>query len=187
MESKARILNVFPSKGKFILQLEIEPRDVTALLEKDLRLTLKQWHERRSLNANAYFHVLVGKIAEAVGQSNAYIKNDLIRKYGQYEYIDDKILVYITNAPPEYMYEREEVHTALHSTKVVSGVNQYTYLILRGTHSYNTQEMSRLIDGAVNEARELGIETMSPAELERMKATWNPSLSTEKKDSVISA
>jgi hypothetical protein len=32
--------------------------------------------------------------------------------------------------------------------------------------------MSRLIDGTVNEAKELGIETLTPAELERMKASW---------------
>ena len=32
--------------------------------------------------------------------------------------------------------------------------------------------MSVLIDGTVAEARELGIETMTPDQLERMKAAW---------------
>ena len=36
----------------------------------------------------------------------------------------------------------------------------------------NTQEMSRLIDGTVSQAKELGIETATPEELERMKNEW---------------
>ena len=43
---------------------------------------------------------------------------------------------------------------------------------LRGSHTYNTAEMARLIDGTVDEAKALGIETLTPAELERMKSTW---------------
>jgi hypothetical protein len=33
--------------------------------------------------------------------------------------------------------------------------------------------MSRLIDGTVFEAKELGIETLTPNELERMKNEWS--------------
>jgi hypothetical protein len=43
---------------------------------------------------------------------------------------------------------------------------------LRGSHTYNTAEMSRLIDAAVEEAKELGVETMTPEQLEKMKAAW---------------
>jgi hypothetical protein len=43
---------------------------------------------------------------------------------------------------------------------------------LRGSHTYDTKEMSRLIDGVVEAAKELGIETLTPEQLERMKAAW---------------
>ena len=41
-----------------------------------------------------------------------------------------------------------------------------------GSSTYNTAEMARFIDGIVSEARWLGIETMTPAEIERMKTAW---------------
>jgi hypothetical protein len=44
--------------------------------------------------------------------------------------------------------------------------------VMRGSHTYDTREMSRLIDGTVEEAKELGIETLTPEQLERMKASW---------------
>ena len=46
------------------------------------------------------------------------------------------------------------------------------YLLLRGSHTYNTAEMSSLIDGTVQDAKEQGIETATPDELERMKQQW---------------
>ena len=46
------------------------------------------------------------------------------------------------------------------------------YLLLRGSHTYNTEEMSILIDGTVQDAKEQGIETATPDELERMKQQW---------------
>ena len=45
-------------------------------------------------------------------------------------------------------------------------------LMLRGSSDYNTYEMSKLIDGCVQEAKYLGIETLTPEELERMKVIW---------------
>ena len=41
-----------------------------------------------------------------------------------------------------------------------------------GSSGYNTEEMARLIDHTVDEAQALGIETMTPDELEHMKQTW---------------
>lgn len=38
-----------------------------------------------------------------------------------------------------------------------------------GSHTYNTKEMSRLIDGVVTRCKELDIETLPPDELKRMK------------------
>ena len=36
----------------------------------------------------------------------------------------------------------------------------------------DSKQMSELIDGTVSEADELGIETRTPDEIERMKALW---------------
>ena len=47
------------------------------------------------------------------------------------------------------------------------------YKVYRGSHTYDTKEMSALIDGTVADAKELGIETATPNELMRMKQEWN--------------
>ena len=48
------------------------------------------------------------------------------------------------------------------------------YALIKGSHLYDSKEMSLLIDGIVSECKELGIETLTPAELERMKSAWRP-------------
>lgn len=47
------------------------------------------------------------------------------------------------------------------------------YLVIKGSSDYDTAEMASFIDGIVSEAKELGIETLTPDELERMKQAWS--------------
>jgi hypothetical protein len=145
------------------------PTDLEDLQDKDLDVIAKVHREKRSLNANSYFHVLSGKIAEKAGTSLSHEKNRLIREYGQYEYIDGMIPTITVNALFEdKMLDMEGVHL-----KVIERPGETVKMaFLRGSHTYNTAEMSRLIDAAVEEAKELGVETMTPEQLERMKAAW---------------
>ena len=41
-----------------------------------------------------------------------------------------------------------------------------------GTHLYNTAEMSKFIEGVVQEAQSLGIETKTPNEIAEMMSLW---------------
>ena len=66
------------------------------------------------------------------------------------------------------MWEQE----TLHAIPIRYDGKATFYKIYRGSHTYDTKEMSVLIDGTVMEAKELGIETMTPAELAEMKARW---------------
>lgn len=47
-----------------------------------------------------------------------------------------------------------------------------TYNVYKPSSEMNTYEMSKLIDGTVEEAQSMGIETLSPDELEHLKAMW---------------
>ena len=38
--------------------------------EKDFEISIRRHRQKRSLNANAFFHVLVGKIAQKVGRAS---------------------------------------------------------------------------------------------------------------------
>lgn len=137
-----------------------------------LKITADKLRKRRSLDANAYFHVLVGKIADTLTISKTRAKNILICRYGQMETIDDQPLVYKTNAPPEYMAEQEYLHVLHIATKEENGSEIHFYRIFRGSHTYDSKEMSVLIDGTVQEAKDMGIETLTPRELEKMKEAW---------------
>lgn len=135
----------------------------------DLTVEVKKYQPKRSLDANAYFHVLVGKIADAMTISKAKAKNVLICKYGQPFLLEDgSPMFYKTNAPEEFMWEQETLHAI---PIKYDGVATF-YKIYRGSHTYNTKEMSVLIDGTVADAKELEIETLPPAELQAMKERW---------------
>ncbi len=134
-----------------------------------LKIKAVRYTQRRSLDANAYFHALVGKIADALTISKAKAKNVLICKYGQPQLLPDgSIMVYKTNAPEEFMWEQESIH----AIPVKYEEKATFYKIYRGSHTYDTKEMSVLIDGTVADAKELGIETATPAEIAEMKERW---------------
>lgn len=137
---------------------------------ESLDITADKHRKKRSLDANSYFHVLVGKIAEAQTISKAKAKNILICRYGQVETLPDGYpLIYKSNAPVEYMMELESVHCI----PVKYTENATFYKIYRGSHTYDSKEMSVLIEGTVADAKELGIETMTPQQLERMLSAWH--------------
>ena len=163
--------------GKFTISLYIEeePGDIEKLTNKRLRIKITEYKEKRSLDANAYFHVLCDKLRHKLKMSMARCKNHLIADYGQIMYLEDSIpLIYKTNAPPEYIAELEEPHLLLVKTEVEKGKEVYFYRMYRGSHTYNTKEMSQLIDGTIEECKAQGIETMTPAQIERMLTAWQP-------------
>lgn len=134
-----------------------------------LKIKAVRYTQRRSLDANAYFHALAGKIADALAISKAKAKNVLICKYGQPQLLPDgSIMVYKTNAPEDFMWEQESIH----AIPVKYEEKATFYKIYRGSHTYDTKEMSVLIDGTVADAKELGIETDTPAEIAEMKERW---------------
>lgn len=138
-----------------------------------LSIVAEKWKQKRSLDANAYFHVLVGKIAEATTNSKAKQKNILLCKYGQPELMPDgSPMVYKTNAPVEYMLELESIHSIPIKYAEEKGKEVVFYKIYRGSHTYNSYEMSKLIEGTVADAKELGIETLTPRELAIMNMRW---------------
>ena len=57
-------------------------------------------------------------------------------------------------------------------TRVENGKLFKCYLVYKQTHLMDSKEMARLIDGAIEVAKELGIETDTPEQLARYKEEW---------------
>ena len=141
--------------------------------DKDKRWDIKEHRERRSLDANAYFHVLCDKLRQVLGVSMAREKNSLITEFGQMQYLPDgEPMIYKTNAPPEYILELETIHMSLRKVSEENGKGVYFYQVYRGSHTYDTKEMSRLIEGTVIRCQQYHIETATPDEIARMEALW---------------
>ena len=159
-------------QGKFRVTLEVDSVDELTGITGMVQIIIKRLTRKRSLNANAYFHVLVGKIAEELHISKARSKNILLGKYGQRELSDDGPIIISAKSEIDLL-EREDLHCVAVGYGTVKERPFTHWAIIRGSHTYDNREMAALIDGTVEDAKELGIETMSPAEIERMKELWN--------------
>lgn len=172
-----REINLDYKTGKMIISLNIneDVRDmIDSILGVDkLRIKLSRYRKKRSLDANAYFHVLVGKIADVLESSKQEVKNDLLSRYGQYE-IQNGSLIHLIIRDDINVRMMDEIHLQpTTSVRTMDDGNVYrVYRVIRGSHTYNTKEMSQLIKGTVNEAKELGIETATPQELAVMEKKW---------------
>ena len=82
---------------------------------------------------------------------------------------DGKAIIYKTNAPVEYVQELEEIHMKFMKQ---GDDGAYWYKVYRGSHTYDTSEMSKLLEGTVWEAKAQGIETKTPEELHRLEMLW---------------
>lgn len=135
--------------GKIQLTFEMD-QDVSghidSIKDKLLRITVKQWKEKRSLDANAYYWVLLSKLAEAMKISKPRAHNLMLRRYGQNMTIDGAgayIRIPDTEKAEEIALEASEYHIRPTSEVVTgnNGVNYRTYVMLMGSSQYDTAEM----------------------------------------------
>lgn len=158
------MIDLFSKKQKIVLTVNEDARQAfEELKDCDLvDIVIKKHRKKRSLDANAYYWVLVSKLAKVLNSSNPEIHNHLLRMYGEPELFDG-IPVYTTI--PETEEAERKVNTLmdyhLAPTSQVregnDGVMYRTYRLIRGSHTFNTEEMARLIDGLVESCKEAGI------------------------------
>ncbi len=167
--------------GNMTVILESRDMDIPVAVELSgldaLDVEIKKRRKRRSLDANAYYWQLLSKLAEASGISKNRAHNIMLSRYGQMEEYDGHLVYVVVPDTPdgaEKALEAETYHIKPTSQvqKGADGTLFRTYKMLRGSSTYDTKEMSHLIDGLVGECRELGIETLPPRELERMMAAY---------------
>lgn len=166
--------------GRYIVDLRLN-EDVTttfhSLRNEEISVNIKKNRKKRSLDANSYYWVLVTKIAEFLKVSKPFTHNMLLRKYGQIEMFDNRAVYIVIPDSEESTKKADEAeYYHLKPTSQVKegkdGIMYRTYMMLRGSSDYDTREMSELIDGTVIEAKQMGIETLPPHEIERMKREW---------------
>jgi hypothetical protein len=143
----------------------------TALEEAGDTLTVavSKYRKRRSLSANAYFWELIGRLSEKLNISKEETYWEYIKHMGIYRSVE------VDNKAVDTIIKMWKSHgLGWIAEKTDDGEREGFSLInlYYGSSSYNTKQMSRLIDSVVNDCKEQGIETLPPEQLECMKREW---------------
>lgn len=134
-------------------------------LDKDTVYDVKidKHREKRSLNANAYLWKLVTEIGNILNKSKEEVYLQMLIDYGQSEMVS--ILSEI-DVKGYFKYYK------LAGTSILNDKEFNHYKIYKGSSEYDTKEMSILLNGVVQEAKNLGIKTKDDIELERLVEEW---------------
>lgn len=165
---KSPLFCVFEAGG-----IEIPEDDIKMATEWEngAEITITEYKYQRSASANAYFHLLVHKIAEKMRIGNDECKVRMNLEYGSPKMLDEKTLFAVqvpkgANVTDIYPYAKwvKDVTD--------NGVVKDVYIFYKRTHTLNTKEMSRLIDGVISEAQQLGIETLCKTDVDKLIKLW---------------
>ena len=121
--------------------------------------------KKRSLNANAYAWQLITKIGDVLRLSKEDVYFDMLKSYGQGGAISVEER-FADNFKRTWKY-----HESLGKSQLKGRTFEH-FRFWVGSSEYSTEEMAILIDGIVQEAKQLKIETLTPMELERLKDEW---------------
>lgn len=124
-------------------------------------IEIKKWFNRRSLDSNAYAWKLMSEIADKLSINNIVMSKDavyfkMLQDYGQSTFI--KLMKGIN--PRDYGIKYFEIKQE--DTKGT------TYKVYKGSSEFDSREMTIFIKGIVQECEQLGIETLTPRELEEL-------------------
>lgn len=169
---KGRLLDLsFTLNGKQRLVIELDDdfrQDFAALKDHDVRVEIKKWRKKRSLDANAYAWVLIDKIAQATGVPKTEVYRQAIREIGG---VSD--IVAVPDNAVDKFREGWSKQGIGWQTEILDSKPGYKRIVVYyGSSIYDTKQMSALIDSLVQEAQALGIETLPPAEIARLNSQW---------------
>lgn len=121
---------------------------------------VREYKSKRSLTQNAYFWILCNEIGNALKISKDEVHLRMLKEYGQSEVFSIRSDIDVSR----YLKYYEEIGRGK-----VNGKEFTHYRVFKGSSEMDSLEMSILIDGTVSEAAQLGIPTLTPAEIARLK------------------
>jgi len=151
--------------GKFRITLEIadQPAEVTDDL---MDITLQKHREARSLDANGLMWVCLQQIAQQLGITKweAYLRE--LKEWGQFTYIVVKEKAV------------EDFRKMWRETEIVGKVNfngqvGIQLLCYYGSHLYNTEEFSKLLDGIIQDMKSIGLQPPASKEMQKALEMWS--------------
>ena len=131
-------------------------------------IEIKKHRNKRSLDANAYFHVLCQEIAKVLSHPMDKIKHDMVLQYGTLQADNDgnyiALRLPITVDPKTLGID--------YARPISNLIDHTTWVVYKPTHTLNSAEMAQLIECVIQEARDLDIDTLTPNERANMISLW---------------
>lgn len=167
--------NIDFKTGKPVLMMEInERRDFEQLVDdmrdKDkLSIEVKQYREKRTLDANAYFFVLADKLSEKLRITKDEVYRHAIKEIGG---VSETVCVKnqaVKRLCEGWCQNGIGWQTDTFPSKLEGCTNVILYY---GSSTYNKEQMSRLIDHIVQDCQAVGIETRTPNEIANLLSLW---------------
>ncbi len=137
----------------------------------ELDIEFKKHRQKRSLNANSYCWLLLGKLAEYTHQPVSDVYRYFIRELGG----NTEILKVPDRAVESFSRIWQDKGIGWMCEPMGKALEEgYTeIMVYYGSSTFNTEEMSRLIDSIVQECQIAHIPTMPEAELNSLIASWD--------------
>ena len=176
MEWTGKLVNVSKDwqTGQFQITFTVnEPSAINEVnfIQSCEKLSIKatKHREKRSLDANAYAWVLMDKLAEKLGESKIDIYREYVKHIG-----GNSEIVCVKNSAVERLKDGWGKNGIGWVTDTLpSKIKGCTCIILYyGSSTYDTAQMSRLLDLIIQDCKEQGIPTETPDEIARLKALW---------------
>lgn len=170
-------VNFKNSKGKITLDIDTKSIETLNLLndlkqkEKKLDIEIKQHREKRSGRANRYFWELLNQICE-------YQDVDPIEDYKRR--VEELGYFNISTVPEEDFYlwkeawESRGIAWTLEKldSETINDEEICTVVLYKGSSTFNTVQMAKLIDDLVQDCKTVGIETKPQAEIDSLLKEW---------------
>ena len=134
-----------------------------------LSIEIKPYRAKRSLDANAYCWKLIGDLAEKLNTTREEIYRTSIREIG-----GNSEIICVKDEAVERLcdgWQRNGIgwQTDTFPSKLQGCTNVILYY---GSSTYNTEQMSRLIDNIVQDCKAVGVQTETPDKILEMKSLW---------------
>lgn len=141
------------------------------LKDEDVEVTIKKAARHRSLEANRYAWVLIDQIAACMHKKKEEIYRDAIRHIGGVSQVMQMDLAAVDRF--RAIWEGYGIGNQVEIINIYDNQGVCDVVVWFGSSSYDTQQMSILLDNLIQDAEALGIPTITPKEEEKMLQRWS--------------
>lgn len=168
-EARVQRFKIVDKPGeKPVLCIQINREDIDQFegVDESYIVTIKK-ARKKSMNMNSYMWVLCDRIAKKIHSTKEEVYRQAIAQTGKWIDVSspqesaDAVLDSWSNNGIGWWGE-----------KLYDGPITQLRLYI-GSSDYNGEELQRVTDSIVEDAKELGIETMTPNELEHLRSMWD--------------